>query len=811
MKQKRNVIQNILLGTCMYFLFLAGNRLAYLAIEFAKTGEDAIHVVMDVTQMFLPSFIMPKYGMILPNFGLIPILCGGLALGGIIIAYLYGFKKRKNFREQEEHGSARYGDLNTEADKLRNKDDPKYEVIYSKHVAVSMNTRQTFLNNNTLTIGGSGSGKTRFHVKPNALNLSYNYVITDPKDSLVKEIGNAFFANDYDMKYLNLVNFSRSMHYNPLKYIYEPNDILKFVNNLVAATTKNKQSAGGDQFFEMAEIALLTACMFYLFATTEFNPKDRNLNSVMDLIDAADASEEDENMQSVLDIMFIRLEEWLKDAVESGYYTEIQSKNSWSHLAIRQYNLYKKAAGKTAKSILISVGVRMAVFNLPEMVNLLGDDEIDLESIGAPRAMPKWENKDERIQAEWKGHKVFLDKNGNDCILAREYDDPEGRPRYRLKSTHEELPENMEPYLLTDVVGTKQYEWKTITDIFGKKEHIPRSEYTQELASVPREVMTEMDWEKFYVDMNGNMVEPQLQKTVLFVAVSDSDSTFYFLAAILYQQLFDILYRLADSRPENRLPIHTRFILDEFANTGRFNDFAVKIATMRSREISVDVILQNLAQLKSTYKEEWETIEGNCDVTLFLGGKEYSTLERLSKIIGNETVDYLSISETKGGSSSGSYSQSNQLISRNLLAPDEIGRLKPSECLIHVRGYHIFRDEKYDLMQHPNIHFTSDYDDANMFDTNKLRMYFIHKDEIYEDEDIEDQYDEDEYDEERDGTPEEFSKKTVEELMQDEAVIDGDMFESWLDENAVPVDEMYGHFTGYSDIGGTNPIFRTGE
>lgn len=527
-----------------------------------------------------------------------------------VVAMIYSSMNKKQYMEGEEHGTARYGYINEEASSLRDEDE-KNNIPYSKNISISMNTRKTWLNNNTLTIGGSGSGKTYSHVKPSALQMNCNYVITDPKDTLVREIGNAFAENGYDIKYLNLVDMSRSMKYNPLRYIDKPSDVLKFVNNFISNTTKENANQGGDDFFVKAEIAWLTFAIFFILACGD--ESEKNLNTVMELLDLADASEEDENAKCVLDVMVDQLEESYNQLKDEGY----EDKNSYTFLAIRQYHLYKKAAGKTAKSILISIGVRLAVFNIPELKELLSDDELHLEEIGKPR-----------------------------------------------------------------------------------------------------------------VDENGNMI-----KTVLFVAISDYDSTYSFMASVIYQQLYEILYRIADSTPKGKLPIHTRFILDEFANTGKQQDFEIKIATMRSREISVDIILQNLAQLKNLYKESWETIVGNTDVTLFLGGKEYSTLEQLSKWIGNTTVYYLNITENRGGNNGG-WSKSNQIVQRPLMAPDEIGRLKRTECLVHVRGEHIFRDEKYPLDKHPNYRLTADYDESLFFNTdeiirkNRQRVYDEQEDSI---------------------------------------------------------------------------------
>ena len=589
-------------------MFLIGNR-CYSIFQYNSGRYDMLQCILKMVTDFLPSFSSSYlgYSFNVSTVALIMSIGAGLAT---VVAMIYSSMNKKQYMEGEEHGTARYGYINEEASSLRDEDE-KNNIPYSKNISISMNTRKTWLNNNTLTIGGSGSGKTYSHVKPSALQMNCNYVITDPKDTLVREIGNAFAAYGYDIKYLNLVDMSRSMKYNPLRYIDKPSDVLKFVNNFISNTTKENANQGGDDFFVKAEIAWLTFAIFFILACGD--ESEKNLNTVMELLDLADASEEDENAKCVLDVMVDQLEESYNQLKDEGY----EDKNSYTFLAIRQYHLYKKAAGKTAKSILISIGVRLAVFNIPELKELLSDDELHLEEIGKPR-----------------------------------------------------------------------------------------------------------------IDEKGNMI-----KTVLFVAISDYDSTYSFMASVIYQQLYEILYRIADSTPKGKLPIHTRFILDEFANTGKQQDFEIKIATMRSREISVDIILQNLAQLKNLYKESWETIVGNTDVTLFLGGKEYSTLEQLSKWIGNTTVYYLNITENRGGNNGG-WSKSNQIVQRPLMAPDEIGRLKRTECLVHVRGEHIFRDEKYPLDKHPNYRLTADYDESLFFNTdeiirkNRQRVYDEQEDSI---------------------------------------------------------------------------------
>lgn len=582
-------------------LFLIGNRFGAYYQYLSAHGETFPMVLIDT---LLGLGVSIKILGFLPSFDLLSISCGLILVACVCGVAVFKITSRKNYRSGEEYGSAEYGNIDKLQEKFKD-DEEKNNMICSKKIEISMDTRKTFLNDNICVIGGSGSGKTRFFNKPNILQMNCNYVVTDPKTSLIRETANAFFQNGYDVKIMDFIHTENSMHYNPFVYIQKPLDVYKFVNNLVANTKDKTKSAGSDDFFEKAEIALLTACCFYVMATGE--PQERNINTVMDLIDLAEASEEDENMKSQLDFMFEDLEQELHMKMEEAGDSSYLFKNGYDYLAIRQYNLYKKAAGKTAKSILISVGVRMAPFNLPEVRELMGDDTVDLYSIGNP----------------------MKDKNG------------------------------------------------------------------------------------------------KLKKSILYIGISDSDKSLNFIPAIMYQQLFDILYLQADSTPQGRLPIHTRFILDEFANIGQIPEFEVKIATMRSREISVNVILQNMAQLKKTYKEDWETIFGNCDTTLFLGGKEYSTLEYTSKMIGNGTFDYQTVSETKGANPT--YTIGNQLINRALLDPSEIGRLGSNECLVLIRGQQVFKDKKYPLKTHTNIDFTTDSEDKklkkeNYFDDEKIHF-----------------------------------------------------------------------------------------
>lgn len=569
-------------------LALIGNRFSWLMIDALKT-QQFFTALNDSLGGLLNSYFSGDYGLRL-SFNIQSIFISFIV--GLAPALVVAYKEtqKKNYRPKEEHGSARYG-TKEEADILKDENEENNWIL-SENLRLSMNGRYTFMNSNIMTIGGSGAGKTRYQGKPNLLQFNCNAVITDPKGRLLLECGKAYEQQGYEIKIFNMIKMDQSMRYNPLKYMNQPADVFKFLNNLIANTTDQNSKKGGDEFFVKAEIAFLSALIYYILAVGL--EEEQNIPMVMDLIDLAESSEEDENAESVLDVMFKLLQDQLKD----NAFENMQKRKIYADLAVRQYRLYKKGAGQTTKSILISVGVRMAIFNIPELSNLLADDELDLSSFWQPKT-----------------------------------------------------------------------------------------------------------------DKNGNQI-----KTVLFCIISDSDSTFNFLASILYQQMFEKMFAAADSLPNGELPIHTMFFLDEFANIGEIPDFKIKIATMRSRKISVWIMLQNLAQLKTMYKDSWETIFGNCDTTVFLGGKEPSTLKYLSELIGNTTIDYKSISESRG--SNGSVSTSNQLINRPLLAADEIGRLKLNECLIHFRGLNVFKDKKYDLMKHPNIDLTTDAKDKKMASQN---------------------------------------------------------------------------------------------
>ena len=497
------------------------------------------------------------------------LIAGLIGFGLIWLIYLYNIVGAKKYMPGVEYGSAEWG---TEKDIERYIDKKNFEknILFTQTERMSLDTRQTFRNNNVLIIGGSGSGKTRFYVKPNLMQMHSSYVVTDPKGSLVKECGKMLADNGYKVRILNLINMETSDKYNPFNYLKDEKDILKLITNLITNTNAPHSKSAGD-FWEKSETALLLALFSYVFF--EAAPEERNIGTVMQMIRLAEVREDEEEFQSPLDILF----------------EELKAEQS-DHFACKQYDIYKLAAGKTAKSILVSLGVRLSAFYIKALEDLVSEDTMELDTIGS-------------------------------------------------------------------------------------------------------------------------------EKTALFVIISDSDRTFNFMAAIMYQQLFDLLFYKADNEYGGRLPFPVRFLLDEFANIGQIPNFEIFIATMRSREVSVDVVLQNVAQLKSVYKDHWETITGNCDTLLFLGGKEQSTLEYISKMIGKTTLDNRNINESRG--QNGSYSLNYQILGRDLITPDEVGRLEGTECIMSLRGEKPFRSRKFEIEKHSSYKLLSDYDQANTYDPSK--------------------------------------------------------------------------------------------
>lgn len=444
-------------------------------------------------------------------------------------------------------------------------------MILSDNVFLSMDTRKTLRNNNILVLGGSGSGKSRFFVKPNLLQKNCSFVITDPSGELLNSTGVFFKENGYEVKVFNLVQMNHSNSYNPFEYVRNDEGVLTMINALIQNTTP-KGSQSSDPFWEKAETALLQAICFYLFY--ECNMEDRNFTNVMKLLRCAEVKDGQEEYESTLDIMFRQLKE----------------KNP-EHIAVRQYAIFKQAAGKTAQSILVSCSVRLTAFNLNAIEKLTGSDNIDLKSIG-------------------------------------------DRP------------------------------------------------------------------------------------TVLFCITPVVDTTFNFLIAMMYTQLFETLYFHAEVECQDlKLPIHVRFLLDEFANIGTIPEFNSKLATMRKYEISCSIILQSLSQLKSMYKDNWEDIVGNCDTTLFLGGSDETTLKYISAKIGKQTIRAINTSRNYGkmGGSSLSYNS----VGRNLVEPDELARMNNENCIVFIRGIFPFFTKKYNYTRHQNYKFTGDFNQKYTFDIKK--------------------------------------------------------------------------------------------
>ena len=537
-----------------FFAFIFGNKITYILKNFTLNDE--------FVENFYRYFVNDPIKIYLGKDEIIGGIVGVISL---ILFYLYHKYDRKNFKEKAEHGSAEWGekkDIEIVEDKQEEKN-----KLFTHTEKMSINTRKTFKNNNTLVIGGSGSGKTRFFVKPNIMQMNSSFVITDPKGELLSSCGKMLQDNGYEIKIFDLINFENSDNYNFFNYIRDERDILKLTNNIIMNTNSPQSRTAGD-FWEKAENALLQALFSYVFY--EGTEEEKNINTVMDLLRLSEVKEDDEDFQSPLDILF----------------DELKQENP-NHFAVKQYDIFKFAAGKTAKSILISVGVRLAPFNINQIIDLVSKDTLELELLGD-------------------------------------------------------------------------------------------------------------------------------RKTALFVIIPDSDVTLNFMPAIMFQQLFDVLFFRADHKYKGSLPFDVSFILDEFANTGQIPNFEVYISTMRSRKINVNIILQNLAQLKSLYKNSWETIIGNCDSLLFLGGKENSTLKYISEMIGKTTIDYRAISETRG--TNGSYSISNQLIARDLITAEEISLLAKDECILSIRGIKPFLSKKYDIEKHKNYNLLLDSNENNFFE-----------------------------------------------------------------------------------------------
>lgn len=472
-----------------------------------------------------------------------------------VIVYL---SSSKNYRRKEEYGSARWASPKLINQKYTNQDYAENK-LFTKNVRMGLDVRRYQRNLNTLVIGGSGAGKTRFYGKPNIMQCNTSFVILDPKGEILQDVGYLLERNGYVIKVIDLINMSKSHCYNPFHYIQNDNDILKLITNLIKNTT-NKNSQTTDPFWEKSETALLQALMLYLYH--EAPKEEQNFSMVMEMIAAAEVKEDDEDYLSPLDRLF----------------KDLERRNPGS-LASKQYSIYRSGAAKTIKSILISVGVRLAAFNMESIAGLTSTDELELEKVGE-------------------------------------------------------------------------------------------------------------------------------RKTAIFALIPDNDSTYNFLIGMLYTQLFQMLYYSADFIHDKRLPIPVHFMMDEFANVALPDEFDKLLSTMRSRNIFVSIIIQNLAQLKALYKDSWESIVGNCDELLYLGGNEQSTHKFLSEYLGKETLDTNTYGKSSGRS--GNYSTNYQQTGRELLTADEIRLLDNADALLFIRGERPIIDKKYDILKHPNVKYTKD-------------------------------------------------------------------------------------------------------
>ena len=516
----------------------------------------------------------------LPSLHPLDLLVGLCCGAGLRLAVYLRGKNAKKYRHGMEYGSARWGTPKDIEPFMA----PKFEdnIILTKTERLMMSNRppdpKNARNKNVLIVGGSGSGKTRFWLKPNLLQMHSSYVVTDPKGSIVVECGNALLKNGYKVRILNTINFSKSMHYNPFAYVHSEKDILKLVTTLM--TNTKGEGSGGDPFWEKSERLLLTALIAYLHY--EAPVEEQNFATLLEMLNTMQVLEDDEEYQNPVDLLFEEL-----------------AKKKPNSFAGRQYKLYKLAAGKTAKSILISCGARLAPFDIQELRDLTMYDELQLDTLG--------------------------DK-----------------------------------------------------------------------------------------------------KTALFLIMSDTDSTFNFLISMVYTQLFNLLCDKADDVYGGKLPIHVRCLIDECANIGQIPNLEKLVATIRSREISACLVLQARSQLKAIYKDNADTIVGNMDSQIFLGGSEPTTLKDLSEMLGKETIDAFNTSDTRGNSPS--YGTTFQKMGHELLSRDELAVLDGGKCILQLRGVRPFLSDKYDLTQHPNYKLTSDYDPKNTFDIEK---YLNRKEKIY--------------------------------------------------------------------------------
>ena len=557
--------------TKLLALYLPYLLLGLVATNFGEAwrlaeGKELGERIMSMMESVPVAFANP-----LPSLHPLDLLVGLCCGAGMRLAVYLKGKNAKKYRHGMEYGSARWGNAKDIEPFMA----PKFadNIILTKTERLMMSNRppdpKNARNKNVLVVGGSGSGKTRFWLKPNLLQCHSSYVVTDPKGSIVVECGNALLKNGYKLKILNTINFSKSMHYNPFAYVHSEKDILKLVTTLM--TNTKGDGSGGDPFWEKSERLLLTALIAYLHY--EAPKEEQNFATLLEMLNTMQVSEDDEDFQNPVDLLF-----------------EDLARKKPNSFAGRQYKLYKLAAGKTAKSILISCGARLAPFDIQELRDLTMYDELQLDTLG--------------------------DK-----------------------------------------------------------------------------------------------------KTALFLIMSDTDSTFNFLISMVYTQLFNLLCDKADDQNGGKLPIHVRCLIDECANIGQIPNLEKLVATIRSREISACLVLQARSQLKAIYKDNADTIVGNMDSQIFLGGSEPTTLKDLSEMLGKETIDAFNTSDTRGNSPS--YGTTFQKMGHELLSRDELAVLDGGKCILQLRGVRPFLSDKYDLTQHPNYKLTSDYDPKNTFDIEK--------------------------------------------------------------------------------------------
>ena len=575
-------IKKLLILNLPYLLFVWLFDKVGAAVRLSP-GADASAKLLHLGDGFTAAFSSIK-----PSFHPADLLIG---IAGAVIVRLIIYVKGKNakkYRKGMEYGSARWGT----AEDIKPYTDPVFEnnIPLTQTERLTMNSRpkqpKYARNKNILVIGGSGSGKTRFFVKPSLMQMHSSYVVTDPKGTVLIECGKLLQRGGYRIKVLNTINFKKSMKYNPFAYLRSEKDILKLVNTIIA-NTKGDGEKSGEDFWVKAEKLYYTALIGYIWY--EAPDEEKNFTTLLEMINASEAREDDEDFQNPVDLMFERLEE--KDP---------------EHFAVKQYKKYKLAAGKTAKSILISCGARLAPFDIKELRELMETDEMELDTIGD-------------------------------------------------------------------------------------------------------------------------------RKTALFVIISDTDDTFNFVVSILYTQLFNLLCDKADDVYGGRLPVHVRCLLDEFANIGQIPKFEKLIATIRSREISASIILQSQSQLKAIYKDNADTIVGNCDTTLFLGGKEKTTLKEISEILGKETIDSFNTSETRGRELS--HGLNYQKLGKELMTQDEIAVMDGGKCILQLRGVRPFFSDKFDITKHPKYKYLSDADPKNAFDMEKhlrRRPAVVKPDEVFD-------------------------------------------------------------------------------